>query len=327
VGGQAQRAEGGVNATQDITFAITGQTLVWDAPEGRASSVTDVKVFPMTTGDDGTEEVATSGSASIDSVNTTFDAASGASSANTRKANLTATTNIVAQDPAFPGRYRQYLATDSQGRKEWLPVTGIVSADYVTTAFPMLLDYVATNTFVGTRLSITVDPTWVADTSNISDDTDPNPRYRALWIYVVGGVTYYHYSYFDLVRAMGEHSVTPGDMENFHPGWNDRLPTYHRDDQGWRLIQEAYQQVRWDLHQTGQPDETLRNREGVNELVKQQARVLLETSAGVSDVLAHYMRMYQSRFDQIVRVVHRLPTATDTSSGGNRVSAINIWSK
>src|SRR4030067_1300294 len=75
-----RKGEGGTEK-QQLLFGETGQSLVWDAPEGRASAVNSVQVWRALTGDLGTAETATTGSASIDSANTTVDANSGASSA------------------------------------------------------------------------------------------------------------------------------------------------------------------------------------------------------------------------------------------------------
>src|SRR5690606_32448234 len=138
---------------QDIAFNVTGQSLVWDAPEGQASSVTSVTVYRAYTGDTGTTEAATTGTASIDSVDTTLDAAAGDGQADARLIPLTATTGIVAG--------REYLLTSADGLKEWVEVVSIDSGVSVTARHPLANTYAAADTFQGTRLSIGVDGTWV----------------------------------------------------------------------------------------------------------------------------------------------------------------------
>ena len=207
-----------MNEKQQLLFGETGQSLVWDAPEGRASAVNSVQVWRALTGDLGTAETATTGSASIDSANTTVDANSGASSANPRKLNVAATTNMVVG--------RRYLVTAATGESEWVLVQEIVAGDYIIAAHPLYNDYVSADTVVGTRLTISVHSTFVADTSKITDGlTDPNPGYRVRWDYTVASITRVHDAYFDLVRYAVQHTVQPIDMEALIPNWRDRLPT------------------------------------------------------------------------------------------------------
>jgi hypothetical protein len=306
--------------TQDIIYEVTGQTLYFDPPEGRASSVTSVAVYALGTGDDGTAEVATTGSASIDAVNTTFDAASGYSETNRRKCNLTATTSIAEG--------RTYLATNALlGEKEFVTVTGIKSADYVIVAEPLRNDYASADTFVGLRLSISVDSTWVADSTNISDDTEPMPGYRVRWVYVVGGVTYVHDAYFNLVRYPFAHSVTPNDMVKVIPNWFDRLPTYHQEDQGRRLISEAADEVRDDMFLSGHAPEMIRDAYMVDRLVMRKSEEVLERTGDSELRQAYTADRYTSLMDRAIRVVTKVAEATDTSGAGTDTVARALWGK
>jgi len=326
-----------VNEKQQIIFGETGQTLIWDAPEGRASAVNGVQVWRSLTGDLGTVESATTGSASIDAVNTTVDAASGPAAANPRKLNVAATTAMVVG--------RRYLVTAATGESEWILVTEIKASDYVICAHPLHNDYVNADSVVGTRLSISVHSTFVADTSKISDGLsaiawpvasgrgmDPNPGYRVRWDYTVATIIRVHDAYFDLVRYAVQHTVQPIDMEALIPNWRDRLPTYHREDEGRRIIDEAARQVRWDFHESGLKLSSLRSHDGLDELVRQKAWLLLErdavaSGAGSTVVLELAMRTYQSRLDQLVRVSAQLPMSSDTSGRGTIIPARSITSK
>lgn len=300
---------------------MTGQSLVFDAPEGRASSVTSVTVFEATTDDDGTSEAATTGSAAVETnPNTTFDAASGDGQADPRKCNLTATTGITAG--------RRYLATNTTGEKELVEVAEIASADYVIARNPLRNAYVSTNTFVSTRISISIDSTWVAAETNISQWLTPNPRYRVRWVYVVGGVTYVHATFFDLVRYRGDHTVVGLDVDRRFPGWLDSLPTQHREDQGAAIIAEAYRLVKLDLYHHGKADQMARNMEVIDHLVvlrafanSVQAQV---ASGGSMDVAAWALGQYQGELQHLIA---QPKIEFDVSSGGasTTVTPLPVW--
>src|SRR5436190_5204308 len=104
--------------TLDILYGVTGQSLVFDAPEGRPSSVTSSTVHENIAGDDEQAESATTGSASVETnPNTTFDAASGVDQTDPRKCFLAATTGIT------PGR--TYLAVNATLERDWVEVMAV----------------------------------------------------------------------------------------------------------------------------------------------------------------------------------------------------------
>jgi len=255
---------------QDIKFNVTGQTVYFDPPEGRPSSVTDVQVWEDTQGEEAQEESAV-GAGSVGSVNTTFDAASGTSQDDPTKCNLTATTSIVVG--------RQYLATNAYGEKEWVEVERIDSGNAVYGRNALSVDFASADTFVETRISATVDATWVADKNNLSDPLCPRPRYRVAWTYVVSSVTYVATTYFDLVRKPFLTTVTPADVDRLARGWLARLST---DDQRWNgqtVIDEAVHQVKLDLWERGVTAYALRNSDILNELVRLRAVHLVSEQA------------------------------------------------
>lgn len=245
--------------TQDIVFGITGQSLVWDAPEGRPSSVTTSEVFDAHSGDDDTAESALDGSAAVETdPDTTFDAASGASESDPRLCNVAATTGVEVD--------RAYLATNALGEREWIDVAGFTSGASVRARAPLHNDYASADTFQSTRITHGVDSTWVADSNNLTEP-DPNPGYRWRLVYVVDSVTYTRDVYFSLVRYGGDHSVTPVDMERRFPGWLNALPHNHFEDQGRAIIEEGYKLLRVAFHRVGLADESIRNAEIVDHLV------------------------------------------------------------
>lgn len=311
--------------TLEILYGVSGQSIYLDATEGRPSSITSASVYNDTAGDDDTSEAATSGSASVEiNPNTTFDANSGESSQNRRTCNLTATTGIAIG--------RSYLAENATGEKEWIEVTEISAGVSVTSRSPLHNDFVSGDTFQSTRMTINIDDTWASDKSNISDDLSPHPGYRVRWVYVVDSKTYVKDSYFDLVRYQGSHSVTPADMEKFLPSWRNILPTYHREDNGRALIDEAYRQIQVDFYANNRPDEMIRDREIVDELVKNKARELLlyqryfESGAG-PEIALEANRQYQARLDALIVRTSKVPFATDSGGSSTEITPPSIWSK
>jgi hypothetical protein len=304
----------------DILFGEASQTIYHDAAEGRPSSVTSVAVYPWDGSDDGTAESAITGSGSVETdPNTTIDAASGYGQTDARKLNVTATTGFAVD--------RTYLANTADGAKEWFDVAEIDSGNHVIARHPLHNAYASADTVQSTRITATIDSTWVADESNLIDSAGPNPMYRVRWEYVVGGVTYVADSYFNLVRYVGKHGVRPQDMDALHPQWLDSLPTDHRNNQGRTLIDDAYRAVKMDLHAVWTDDSMVANAEVVDELTRYKA---LELGA-----LANAMRgndsgryefaksAYQSRLDSLVRITPKVPIRDTTGAAAN-VNPIGI---
>jgi hypothetical protein len=294
----------------DIVFDVTGQSIYFDAPEGRPSSVTSASVYRWDVSDDDTAESAIAAPAVETNPNTTLDSTA---SANTRTIPLTATTGIVAD--------RRYLVTHiTTGLKEWVEVEGITSADSVTVKHPLHNDYATNSTFQSTRITAAIDATWVADETNITtEDVGPNPMYRVRWVYVVGGVTYVADSYFNLVRYAARHSVQPQDIESLVPGWLDSLPSDHRIDQGRKLIDDAYREVRIDMHQVDLAARDVAESEVVDDLVRYKVVSLGEWArflAGGGDQTRVELaaKRYQERLDSLVRIVSRVPVRDSTGA-------------
>jgi hypothetical protein len=303
-----------MRTVQDIQFEIASQTVYFDAPEGRPSSVTSVEVFRWDMPDNQTGETAV-GAGSVESnPNTTLDAAAGSSAADPNNIPLTATTGVAVE--------RTYLLTTAAGLREWAEIVSFVSADSARAKHPLHNVYASADTFQSTRIQATVDSTWVADETNlISEETGPNPMFRVRWVYVVSGVTYVADSYFNLVRYPAKHGVRPQDMEAFIPGWLDGLPTDHRNDQGRRLIDDAYRAVRIDMHQVDMAASSVAESEIVDELVRYKASELREWTRFMGNAAnadqAHVdasAKRYISRLDSLIRVVSRVPVRDETGA-------------
>jgi hypothetical protein len=309
---------------QDIAANVLGQSLVWDAPEGRPSSVTSVSVFRVYTGDTGSSEAATDGTAAIDDVNTTLDAASGDGQADPRVVNLAATTDIVAG--------REYLLTGANGAKEWVDVVEIDSGVSITARHPLANGYASADTFEGTRITIALADAWIQDQSKISQPLIPTDGYRVRWVYVVDSVTYVHDGYFRVVRYPGKHSVTPIEIDETYPGFRDWLPEQHRADSGRRLIDEAWEGVRWDLFDSGFEETSVRDVDAINRAVVLRFGVLIAKAnlfgrGGRPEALEVAERDYNTFINKVVRVTQKLRISASASGDGAVVPSLGIWEK
>lgn len=308
--------------TLDILYGVTGQVLEFEAPEGRPSSVADSQVFENTDGDDGVEESALSSTAAVDSdPNTTTDAAAGSDQSDPHLIPVTATTGFVVG--------REYRIVDATGEGEWFECTEIASGVSVKARHQLQNEYASGSSVYTTRITHAVDSTWVAETNHISAWLDPNPRYRWRLTYVVGGVTYVHPVWFDLVRYKGNHTVRGLDVDATYPGWIVNLPYEHRVDLGARLIRKAYQQVKIDLHQEGKADQMARNGELIDELVVFKAGVLGEHAkivAGGGDPVSLELAetQYERRFQSLIKVTTKVPFDVDSTGAARKVLPLGI---
>ena len=299
----------------DITFGVASQTVYFDAPEGRPSAVTSVEVFPWDMSDDSTAETAV-GAGSVESdPATTIDAASGYGESDARRLNVAATTGAAAE--------RVYLVTRaSDGMHERFEVESIDSGDWLIAKHPLHNAYVSGDAVQSTRIQATVDSTWVADISNLMspESIGGNPMYRVRWVYVVNSITHVADTYFNLVRYAGAHGVLPQDMEVMMPGWLDRLPTDHRNDQGRRLIDDAYREVKVDMHQIDLASSGIAESEIVDELVRYKAvengewaRYFSGTETDDTKANAASKR-YIARLDSLIRIVSRVPVRDESGA-------------
>lgn len=310
------------DSVQEIVFGVSGQTLWMDAPEGRPSSITSVQVFRFDEDDTNTAQSAVSATA-VDAVNTETSAAAGYDQTDQTAITVVSATGI--------GIGREYVITGQDGLYESVV---IASADgqSLTTRSPMINAYAATASFQSTRMTATVDTTWAATASNISEtlsvnqlynaadpDVDAEPRYRAVFTYVVDGATYRREIRFDLVRYSSGHLISPIDVDNRYPGWLDRVPNDYRRQQGRGLIEEAFRAVRMDMLADGNAARWLRRQDVIGELVVYRAQVFAIELAlyhgKLTDpaALESARQGYQMRYDQLVRGKH---VEIGSTSGG-----------
>ncbi len=309
-----------VRLVQDITFDVTGQKVYFDAPEGRPSSVTSATVFGWDVSDDDTAESAI-GTPTVDAdPDVVIAADSGYGQSDARILNVDDSADFVVG--------RTYLVTSVAGAHESF-ICAEVGDDTVTAQHPLHNAYTADDAVQSTRITATVDPSWVADEANLRDDAGPNPHYRVRWVYVLADDSVRVVdTYFNLVRYAGTHGVLPQDVEAMSPGWLDRLPSDHRNTQGRALIDEAYREVRMDVHQIDIAASSLAESEIVDGLVKyktielgEYARVL--AGGGSSEAVMLSQKRYQERLDALLRIVSRIPVR-DTTGAAAPVVAVGL---
>lgn len=231
--------------------------------------------------DDDTEETALSGSASISAISTTFDADSGDAQRNPSQLQLASTTGLVIGS--------RYIATNAAGETELVEVRQILSGASIESRHPLKNDYVSGDTFEGVTITHALLDAWTADKTNISD-TGSQPSYRWRLEYVgADAKTHVYYANFDLVRYSGRSTVTGLDVDAAYPwlNWIDRLPVHDKEDRGARIIKEAYRQVKMMMAQAGKADESLRNREVIEDLViHKAAEIVAGSDLAARDVIS-----------------------------------------
>ena len=307
-----------MRSTTDITYGVTGQTLAYRVPQGRPTSAT-FAVFRDTAGDDDVSEF--TGTATVDTVSTTVSIASGASSADPQRIDLTSSTGLA--------NGTKYLLAEV-GKQEWVEPVEVGTA-YVRVRHPLKNDYTASATVKSTTITAAVDATWVATLAKLSDHKDPAPSYRARWAIVVGGVTVIAYSYFDLVRAPTSYLVDLDELNSRAPGLVDSMPTEYRVENGRPMIDAAWRAVRAHLASMGLDTDAIRDDEALDELVTLRSlRSLAEAGWRPPGFeLTTYLELTRANYDAFFtqNVLTMTKLATDSGGGVERIPVRTMWSK
>jgi hypothetical protein len=312
--------------TADVLYNVTGQSITHRVLQGRPTSATFSALFD----DEGDDDTAIfTGTATVDSVNTTIDVASGQSQADPQKINLAATTSIVTS--------RKYLISEGS-KQEWVQPVEIVSADYVRVRHPLKNDYTTAATFVSTSISAAVDSTFITSLNYVSDVEDPNPRYRMRWSIVVSGVTYIAYTFFDVVRVANEHHVDIDDINARAPGLVDSIPPEYRVEQGRPLTDAAFRSVTAKLTAAGINIDAIRDDQVMDELVIMRSLQMVAEGgwyrpAGFSPM--EYVEVTRTNFDRFIEQhfmiapKHRLATGITGGTDAGTVIAppVSVWAK
>lgn len=297
--------------TQEILFGLAGQSLVLTTNRP-ITSVTSVAVYQMDWTDLSTAEVATTGSAAVDTATEATTAAAGDGEADPRKMTVASTTGFVAG--------RRYLISKG-GRSEEFEADRIDPNVAIYARHPLANAYASGATLDGSlRASIGVDATWVADTNKVSFNISPNPRYRVRWVVVHAddSSTAVHERNFDVVRYAANPTVSPIDVNDAFPGWLDNLTADDRASRGKFLIAEAAKSIKFRLYGEGLADQGLRNAEVFADLVKAQAIVELIEGNGLNGAdIAGPLKIARDRVDALFeRLVATPVLAFDATGAG-----------
>lgn len=300
-----------LNQRQSLIYGVTGQTVEFYAPEsllGAPSSAATYDVFSLSADLDGDAEF--SGTATADSVSTTFDANSGWSQASSRdKCNLTSTANIAVG--------RLYLATNAFSQRELVKVDAISSGAYVSKEGPLSYDYASGDTFVGLRQYFTIDPTWVATEENIGTD------YRVRWAYTIGGIAYRAWTYFDLVRVQVKADIDGRELYELFP---DLRHEQYSDLRGgdWNHIRDrAVKRIDFDLQKFGIKLDQMRTSDW-NEVLLSLMRMILAESGWSPPGRDRELFVQESRtkyWDDMGNLKNRAPLDQGGSGGATQRGA------
>lgn len=308
-----------MRSTDDVIFAVLGQTLRHRVRAARPTSAT-FSVFADSVGDDGTAEF--SGTATVDSVSTTLSAGAGAATTDPTVVPLTSAVGVTVG--------RRYLLTED-GRREWVQVVAL-NGSTVYSAYPLANVYTTAATFVSTEISAAVDATWVIDAGRLSNAANPDPDYRIRWTIVTSGVTTIAYTFFDLVRGAVDHGITMDDLESRL--WNviDGLPIDHRVDQGRRVIESAWEDVKSDLAGNRINDAAIRDTSIVDQLLMRRIRLTFAENGHVPqgmtarEAIGYASDEYQRFFERNFAFSSNVPLATGPSSASTPTT-FRGWSK
>lgn len=302
---------------QEIILSLTGQSFVFDPPEGQPTGTPTVQVFRADSDDTSTAESATTGSCSVDSVSTTLTS--------TASVGDTAITISSASGLAIGTRY---LLANAGGESEWVEVKSIASTT-IGLRRPLLNDQTTASTLKGCRISIGVNSTWVADVSNITEWSAGFAGYRLRWAYTVASVARIGVSYADLTRYAWKNLTSPLDVDTRFPGWIDRLPPDYQEDQGAALVEEAFHAVRMDAMGDDAVLRRIRNTEVVRELVIHRAALMQVEHATLTgstnaDALKAAQDAYDRRFNQLLRSP-KVPTDNAGGGAGGQSNPLPVW--
>jgi hypothetical protein len=309
-----------------LTYGVTGAVVQFFPPQaellanGAPASAATYSVYGGTQSNDDTAKF--SGTATLDAVSTTVDAASGYTQTNRQKVNLTATTSIVVG-------YR-YLVTNANGQREIVVPTHIVSDDYILVEEPLCYDYASGATFKGLRHYFTIDATFIADASNINapglvdlfnrlGDQGEFPPFRVRWSYTTGSIAQLTWTTFDVVRQAAKTTLSIHDLRALFP---DVIFQEHIAERGQKFTSQlvaAERDCAIDARSSGYDPDQIRDAEIWNRIVLQKWAVLIGEGMlfGGADIAA-WLTMQREKYTQLFEktIGTTLRAWIDTSSTG-----------
>lgn len=183
-----------------VQYNVTGQTLSFEAPQGRPSGDGTVTLYDRRyeQGDTANNPIVT-GTATRASISTTLNGSAGASQSNPKTIPLTAI-------PAALNIGDFVWVTNASQQRERVRIAAI-GASSVTAEDALEFDYASGATFESAVMtSPAITAAWIQDEDNIIEDC------YAVWVYAVDGVTYRTRTRFDVVREVIDWQVFDSDL-------------------------------------------------------------------------------------------------------------------
>ena len=285
----------GYSTHSSVIYNLTGQLLEFVPPfaeviiDGAPSASAAVVVLGGTKSNDDTAEF--TATATMDSVSTTVSAGAGYNATSRRVLSLASTASIVVG--------RQYcVAGASSGQREIVVPASIGTAS-ITLEDDLSYVYASSDTLKGLRQTITVDATFIADSSKInmygssygssarsprrrrSSGTDTlAPPYRVRWSYTTGSTSRQSWTYFDVVRQQAKHHLSIHDLREVFPDVTAEEWRGQRGQGFLRQLDAAWDRFQFDVRCSGYDVDMIREGPMVDQLVR-KAWLMIIAEAGV----------------------------------------------
>ena len=194
-----------------IRFAVAGQTLSFEAPQGRpaASPAPTVILYdPRHARTDAAKNPILASATATQGPSTTLDGAAGAAQSNPRNLPVAATTGIAVGDFFI-------LTKATTLQAERVEVVEITATESVRVRYPLVFDYVSADAFASALLTSGAVPTaWASDEDNLGID------FEAVWSFTTGGIAYAVTQRWDLVREVPQFTPSDDLLLQRHPDLN-----------------------------------------------------------------------------------------------------------
>ncbi len=301
-----------------ILYNVTGQSLTHRAVQGRPSAVT-FAVYRDAYGDDQAPEF--SGTATIDTVNTTITVAAGYAQNDNRTITVASATGIVTG--------RKYLLSGN-GQSEWVEPVYILSTTIIVRQ-PIAGDFATGAALASTYATAAIDDTWVALLANLSDLSNPWPDYRIKWTATIGGSSFVEYGFFDVARENANYSVDIEDVNLRAPGLRDSMPTDYRADNGATLLRSAWYALQADFNSLGLTTESIRDAQFIDEAMILKCLAIL-ASGGWRPLNVDWQAYYDNTTKQLASLLtqHIQASARHPRTDGNNIitsASVPVWRK
>lgn len=320
-----------------LTYDVTGQVVSFWPPQAEviaSGAPTAAATYSVWGGTQANDETAKfTGSATLDSVATTVDAASGYSQANRQKVNVASTSNITVG--------HRYLLTNAQGQREQVVVTYIASDDYVLVEEPLAYDYTTADTLKGLRHYFTIDAAFIADASNINaagnidlfqrdSSAGEYPPFRVRWTYTTGSISRITWTTFDVVRQAAKSRLSISDLRALFPDVIFQEQIAQRGQDFAPQLVAAERDVSIDARTAGYDPDQVRDAEIWDRLVLQKWAVIIGEGlmfggADISQWLERATGKYTTMFEKTIGTTLRAFIDASNTGGITTNPPRQLW--